>query len=176
MSAYITQLDILGFNGSVAAWTSKVNTVEEGGGGGGAMSASCFTLSTSSSNEEWTQTETAKFLSDRIKLNKEVLNVGITFYLTMTVTSEFSGLFPESITLHYSGDDFAGAGVQQFDFAVDTLDSNGDSLAQTSLSYGSGYSEFDPPLDTEFTLSLVYPEGSSGFYKIVITDSSPSWT
>lgn len=48
MSAYITRLDILGFGGSVAAWTRKVNTIEEGvGSGSNAMSAECFTLDTS---------------------------------------------------------------------------------------------------------------------------------
>jgi len=128
MSAYITQLDILGFDGSAAAWTQKVNAVETGGGGG-AMSAAVFTLSNTTLESRfyeeinppnppvtyeytWWNVDTAAFLSDRIQYycDRRQLDPGSNSlwdkesnFVRLTVTSEYTGRFPDSLTFRFEG-------------------------------------------------------------------------
>lgn len=188
MSAYITQLDILGFDDGVAAWTQKVNTVEEGGGGGGAMSETCFTLDTSVLSDwgifERIEGETAAYLPNQIRLNGDVWpNDGspvYVYHLTMTVTPEYAGRQPESITVHFIGDLTEGL-TRSYHFQFVARDQSYD-LGIHSVAYNVNAEDpVQPPLDIEFTIPLTYrtleedeetPYTSDGLVTVSIADSS----
>lgn len=182
MSAFITKLDIVGFGGSVAQWKNKINTIESGSGGANSMSSECFSLGTDPLRH--TQTEVAEFLSDRVKLNCDVweqtgspdFSSTVKFYLTMTVTAEFSGLFPDSIEFGYTGDSFSGYNINNtIGFSLIAYDSSDSSLGEHIVDYGTLHGNL-PPLDIEFALPLVYSEGSGGLHYIRVVDASTSWS
>lgn len=185
MSAYITKLDMLGFDGGTAAWTSKVNTVEEGGGGGvGAMSSSVFTLDTSPLDwGSFVRVESAAFINGTIRLHDELFeNEGWpsrVYHLRMDVTSEFAGRYPDSVTVHFVGCLISGEYRNPYQFYFEVRDQSYE-LGYYSLTYDN--QEFpNTPLDIEFTIPLTYrtfeedeetPYTSEGLVSIVVYDQS----
>lgn len=180
MSAYITQLDILGFDGGAAAWTSKVNTVEEGGGGGGAMSAACFTLSDTAwwENEvDWYRVEATTFVDNTIRLDygrrafNEVWDIE-DHSVTLTVTSEYEGLFPDSITFRLVGE-CSGKGDDNGIYLYTPLQTafivyDNETSIDAWTDEREEISPYDPYDSGEVTRLLTYPEGSSGLHHIYI--------
>lgn len=106
MSAYITQLDILGFDGGTAAWTQKVNTVEEGGGGA-AMSAACFTLSDYPLEDEFDRVSVSAFLDDQIigHYDRKLRETWCVeqYGCSLTATQAYEGIYPDSVTFQITG-------------------------------------------------------------------------
>ncbi len=128
-SGYITQLDILGFGGGSGVWTNKVNTVEPGGVG--SMNASCFTIDTDTS---WvfgnTVIDSAEFQGQRIRCHrKQNIYEEIEYegcFVRLSVTPEFSGLKPDSLTITYT------EGVFEYDspwvLRITVYDENGEQI------------------------------------------------